>query len=113
MTFEEAFEWLDLCKDCQLDEAIESERMGQYKCAKSCREEADNFVQLKEWLEELKRLREEKRPTGKWIDHYYPYFEVPGIECSECGKDVDYWTSNYDYPKYCPNCGTPMKGGEE
>ena len=48
------------------------------------------------------------RPQGEWIEHWYPYFDVAGIECSICGKDVPYWERNYDMPNYCPNCGARM-----
>ena len=47
--------------------------------------------------------------TGKWKDHYYPHFEVAGIECSVCGKDVPYWSRHNEIPKYCPNCGVRME----
>lgn len=46
---------------------------------------------------------------GKWLDHYYPHFDVAGICCSTCGKDVEYWERHYDFPKYCPNCGADMR----
>lgn len=53
------------------------------------------------------------RPQGKWIEHWYPHFDVAGIECSICSKDVPYWERNYDMPNFCPNCGAPMKGADD
>lgn len=47
--------------------------------------------------------------AGKWKDHYYPHFEVAGIECSICGKDVPYWDNHYKEPRFCPNCGARME----
>ena len=53
------------------------------------------------------------RPQGEWIEHWYPHFDVAGIECSICSKDVPYWERNYDMPNYCPNCGARMKGADD
>ena len=53
------------------------------------------------------------RPQGEWIEHWYPHFDVAGIECSICSKDVPYWERNYDMPNYCPNCGAHMKGADD
>ena len=53
------------------------------------------------------------RPQGEWIEHWYPHFDVAGIECSICGKDVPYWERNYDMPNFCPNCGARMKGADD
>ena len=50
------------------------------------------------------------RPQGEWIEHWYPHFNVAGIKCSICSKDIPYWERNYDMPNYCPNCGAHMKG---
>lgn len=49
------------------------------------------------------------RTKGLWFDHYYLYFEIPGIECSICHKDVPYWTRGNPLPDYCPNCGAKME----
>ena len=67
-------------------------------------------VGLNQAIREIKRLPSADRPQGKWIEHWYPHFDVAGIECSICGKDVPYWGRNYDMPRYCPNCGAKMKG---
>ena len=53
------------------------------------------------------------RPQGEWKEHWYPHFDVAGIECSICSKDVPYWERNYDMPRYCPNCGAKMKGADD
>lgn len=67
--------------------------------------------------EAVERFKEEyeivDRPQGEWIEHWYPYFDVAGIECSICGKDVPYWERNYDMPNYCPSCGARMKGADD
>ena len=62
---------------------------------------------------ERKRISDWCRPQGEWIEHWYPHFDVAGIECSICGKDVPYWERNYDMPRYCPNCGARMKGADD
>ena len=62
---------------------------------------------------EIKAIPSADRPQGKWIEHWYPQFDVAGIECSICSKDVPYWERNYDMPNYCPNCGARMKGADD
>ena len=62
-------------------------------------------------LEYIKSIAE--RSKGKWIDYYYPYFEVPGIKCSICNKDVEYWQNHYEKPNFCPNCGADMRGDNQ
>ena len=51
---------------------------------------------------------------GRWIkdnnslqtdDYYCCYFDY---NCSECGNVVN---NRYELPKYCPNCGAKMDGG--
>ena len=53
---------------------------------------------------------------GRWIednnslqtdDYYCCYFDY---NCSECGKVVN---NRYELPKYCPNCGCRMDGGDD
>jgi len=60
----------------------------------------------------------DSRQRGEWRIREYEYFT-----CSECGDD--YWNGcdcteeaeerlrNGDYPKFCPNCGADMRGGED
>ena len=46
---------------------------------------------------------------GHWKEHYYPHFDVPGIECSICGAVVESWVSYMPKPDTCPNCHSKMK----
>ena len=90
---------------------------------------ANEHEQLAEWLEDYKRLLEEKvinvypngdvivqniRPKGKWELHGKTYY------CSECGEEAidlepepDVYSSSYCLTDYCPNCGADMRGKEE
>ena len=60
------------------------------------------------WIKNIKTSEDDS--DGYWVDHYYPFFDVPGIECSKCGKDVPYWNNRYKEPDFCPNCGNRMSG---
>ena len=85
----------------------------------------DTAGDIKEWKEnarelyadlptiELSGLIDRRCFVGKWKDHYYPHFEVAGIECNVCGKDVPYWERRYKEPKFCPNCGVRMESDNE
>ena len=46
----------------------------------------------------------EERKVGKWVKKS----QYGNDYCSEC----DYEHCGYGYPKYCPNCGTKMRGSE-
>lgn len=67
-----------------------------------------NDEEWAEWLKAFNAIPSADRPQGEWIEHWYPHFDVAGIECSICSKDVPYWERNYDMPRYCPNCGAKM-----
>ena len=77
---------------------------------------ANEHEQLAEWLEDYKRLLEEKvinvypngdvivqekRPQGKWITEN---IEKPYGKCNQCGEicEID---------NYCGNCGAELKKG--
>lgn len=47
--------------------------------------------------------------VGHWKEHYYPHFDVPGIECSICGAVVESWASYMPKPDTCPNCHSKME----
>ena len=47
--------------------------------------------------------------VGHWKEHYYPHFDVPGIECSICGAVVESWVSYMPKPDTCPNCHSKME----
>jgi len=68
---------------------------------------------LTEVRDRIEAIPSADRPQGKWIEHWYPHFDVAGIECSICSKDVPYWERNYDMPNFCPNCGARMKGADD
>ena len=72
-----------------------------------------NDAEWEDWLKSFNAIPSADRPQGEWIEHWYPHFDVAGIECSICGEDVPYWERNYDMPKYCPNCGAKMKGADD
>ena len=61
-------------------------------------------------IEELKALKEKSVPivTGEWIDtqpqHNNGYYKNAYV-CSNCN---DYYTTEYDEMKFCPNCGAKM-----
>ena len=64
----------------------------------------------------LESLPSADRPTGKWVksyltercgtdeDHCPVYREVPCVKCDQCGE------KRRQEEKYCPNCGTDMRG---
>jgi hypothetical protein len=61
-------------------------------------------------IEEFKALKEKSVPivTGEWIDtqpqHNNGYYKNAYV-CSNCN---DYYTTEYDEMKFCPNCGAKM-----
>ncbi|MBO5630406.1 MAG: hypothetical protein J5965_15180 [Aeriscardovia sp.] len=72
-----------------------------------------SFVSKDVIEKEIKAIPSADRPQGEWKEHWYPHFDVAGIECSICSKDVPYWERNYDMPRYCPNCRAKMKGADD
>lgn len=65
---------------------------------KACVEE---HKQLAEWLEELKRIREQpNRNVRKNVSG----LEDDEPECPHCGDDLEKW----DEYSYCPNCGQAL-----
>ena len=50
---------------------------------------------------------EPERKKGKWEIYVISMFDGEGCRCSECGfEGAPYWD-------FCPNCGSPMDGGEQ
>lgn len=53
-----------------------------------------------------------ERKTGQWISSDSEL----EIKCNKCGKDFGEYVDSPDYiylverPKFCPNCGTDMRG---
>ena len=94
--------------------------IAEQLCWEARTEYGDKFT-TEDWLEEaedyvldlptieLSGLIDRRCFTGKWKDHYYPHFEVAGIECNVCGKDVPYWDRHHKEPRFCPNCGVRME----
>lgn len=72
-----------------------------------------SFVSKDVIEKEINAIPSADRPQGEWLEHWYPHFDVAGIECSICSKDVPYWGRNYDMPRYCPFCGARMKGADD
>lgn len=50
----------------------------------------------------------EKRPKGKWIEHYDSQEGFTWLTCSRCMEKA--YEEGYNY---CPNCGADMRGEEE
>lgn len=71
----------------------------------------------------------DKRKTGHWKIKAINTFELaygstgyePVYECSECGGveesylrlDEPIMPEDADFPRFCPNCGADMRGGQE
>ena len=92
-----------------IGEVISSPKQPYNEPVKDCLECANEHEQLAEWLEELKELRklkEEQRPQGKWL---HPYVTNIACECSNCNLQMPIT----DYFNFCPKCGADMKGGAE
>lgn len=66
---------------------------------------ADNLDQVGDWLEELKKLREDARPQGEWlIDKSFDGW----AECNKCHYGLTIFEKA---PNFCPNCEAQMRGG--
>jgi hypothetical protein len=77
--------------------------------AYDCNECAREHEQLSRWLEDYKRLLEEKRPHGEWIKNAFNTCFGLGewnYKCNQCNK-VNDGKSNF-----CPHCGADMRGEE-
>lgn len=65
-------------------------------------------------LEHIDNAPTVERPKGKWIKEDKPWGgfgdSVLVNTCSECGESFVYHGNN---PKYCPECGADMRGGQE
>ena len=78
-----------------------------------CEECAKEHEQLSEWMKELKRLREEERPTGKWIRQG----KGDDYRCDKCGCSAMYFSQLDDGQEvfgtlttdWCPWCGAKME----
>lgn len=70
-------------------------------------EQVQELIKLnQQFAQEIERL---KRPQGEWIPQGGGFSWV--FKCSCCG-----WVDGYPFNKrhkYCPNCGSEMKGGAE
>lgn len=88
-----------------------SEELTERLCALPQMQDAEgqDYVQLYDVLETLRRYAVNPRKTGRWEmkpDPYGFFEEIP--VCSECGCT----TKMRDKPKFCPNCGS-YNGGEQ
>ena len=52
---------------------------------------------------------------GEWIDTHKVYCGSTVFACSECKSEIDEIPTYYNEPmyKWCPYCGTHMKGAED
>ena len=119
MTREEAIKWLKAIKDKYIrggDEEFDRQRKVAVDMAIKALEqpESDDWSKYSDKLwktayERGKRDAEQpERKKGKWIELYHNNYK-----CSVCG---DWWVNNdnemvKDF-KFCPNCGTDMRGEE-
>ena len=56
----------------------------------------------------IARIPTTDRPKGKWIDEDGTYY----ANCSKCGYQMDTHQER-GYFRYCPNCGSDMRGEDE
>ena len=67
--------------------------------------------------EKLARIRIKEIPAadvvevrhGRWVDEKYVWQGQKSAQCNQCKKKTGY----YIQPKYCPNCGAKMDGGQD
>ena len=64
-------------------------------------------AQLEVMLNAQKAISAE-RPRGEWIDENGTYY----ANCSKCGYQMDTHQER-GYFRYCPNCGSDMRGEDE
>ena len=80
------------------------EKAGRYKFA--VREDIYELIRRAPTIDPVKH--------GRWAGYYYPGSEC--VYCSCCREEYyedDLLMGRNNYPKYCPNCGAKMDGGEE
>ena len=68
-----------------------------------------------EWqIEFMKKLFEEVRPLGQWINHkHLNYYGHNIADCSNCGEATQWHDENEGgIPRYCWCCGADMRGEE-
>ena len=79
---------------------------------------AMKWSDIQKCIEQLPSTQPERK-KGKWIIDYKETGRIWHCHCSNCGKDPqdhiggteNWWLVRL--PKYCPNCGLPMRGDEE
>lgn len=63
-------------------------------------------------VEEFKTLKEKRLEAivyGKWIDTQPNYHNVYYKNAHMCSNCRDYYTTEYEEMKFCPNCGAKMQ----
>lgn len=86
----------NMAKGCWLSESANRGTCPEY--ADSCRESAENFNQIANWLDELRELRNRK---SYWIDNDGMFM------CANCGGECGVMSA------YCSDCGFEMCGDED
>lgn len=79
---------------------------------------AMKWSDIQKCIEQLPSTQPERK-KGKWIIDNKEAGRIWHCHCSNCGKDPqdhiggteNWWLVRL--PKYCPNCGLPMRGDEE
>ena len=64
------------------------------------------------WIEDAKTYYEQLNERGLMVDEYTPYF-VDDIACSKCLAKFSVIDNETQFFKFCPNCGTDMRGEQE
>ena len=69
----------------------------------------DDYNGIMEYIDELPSA-EPERQTGHWVNNIH---DLP--ICDQCGYMTPYDRSidDYEYGKYCPNCGSKMEGEQQ
>lgn len=66
---------------------------------------AEEHRQLAEWLKELRAIKQTNTAEWEWVQ-YKSLPDFGNYHCSKC-RHIEHKVDGF---KYCPNCGSRMKG---